>query len=259
MENNANYEQDEITIDIGELIAALWKKAHIIILAGVVCALAAFLGTKMFITPKYDSVTKIYVISKQNDATVTSGDLQTGNMLAKDYMEMVKSRPVLEEVISVLNLDMSTGALLNCITVEAPADTRMIKITVRHEDPKMAKDIADAVRDAASVQIKDVMNIDAVNTVEDGNLPTVKASPSTMKNTVLGGFLGVILAMGIIVLIHVLDDTIKTPDDVERYLELNVLASLPIKEGTKKNKKAKTPKKQAAKQEIKKENSGGFQ
>lgn len=247
MEKNNSFEQDEITIDIGELLAALWAKAHIILLAGIVCALAAFLGTKLFITPQYDSVTKIYVISKQNENSVTSSDLQTGTLLTKDYMEMVKSRPVLEEVISVLNLDMTVGTLANSITVETPQETRMIKITVRNADPKMAKNIADAVRESASVQIQEVMNIDAVNTVEDANLPTEKAAPSTMKNTMLGGILGLLVAVGVIVLIFILDDTIKTPEDVERYLELNVLASLPIKEGTKKGKKVKmTAKKMAA-------------
>lgn len=246
MEKNNNFEQDEITIDIGELLLVLWNKAHIIILAGVVLALAAFAGTKLFMTPQYDSVTKIFVISKQNENTVTSSDLQTGALLTKDYMEMVKSRPVLEEVIAVLNLDMSTEELAESITVEAPAETRMISITVRNADPKLAKSIADAVREAASVQIREVMNIDAVNTVEEANLPTKKAAPSTMKNTLLGGILGVFLAVGIIVLVFILDDTIKTPDDVERYLEMNVLASIPIKEGAAKNKKAKSAAKKAA-------------
>ena len=248
MEKNNNFEQDEITIDIGELLLVLWNKAHIIILAGVVLALAAFAGTKLFMTPQYDSVTKIFVISKQNENTVTSSDLQTGALLTKDYMEMVKSRPVLEEVIAVLNLDMSTEELAESITVETPAETRMISITVRNEDPKLAKSIADAVREAASVQIREVMNIDAVNTVEEANLPTKKAAPSTMKNTLLGGILGVFLAVGIIVLVFILDDTIKTPDDVERYLEMNVLASIPIKEGSAKNKKAKSAAKKAAMQ-----------
>lgn len=247
MEKNNSFEQDEVTIDIGELFAALWSKAHIILLAGVVCALAAFLGTKLLITPQYDSVTKIYVISKQNENAVTSSDLQTGTLLTKDYMEMVKSRPVLEEVISVLNLDMSVNALADTITVETPAETRMIKITVRNADPKLAKSIADAVRESASIQIQEVMNIDAVNTVENANLPTEKASPSTAKNTMLGGLLGALLAIAVIVVIFILDDTIKTPEDVERYLELNVLASLPIREGTQKGKKVKmTARKMAA-------------
>lgn len=247
MEKNNSFEQDEVTIDLGELLNALWNKIHIILLAGCVCAMAAFLGTKLLITPKYDSVTKIYVISKQDENAVTTSDLQTGTLLTKDYMEMVKSRPVLEEVISVLNLDVTTEELADSISVETPQETRMIKITVRNEDPKKAKNIADAVRESASVQIQEVMNIDAVNTVENANLPTEKASPSTTKNTVLGGVIGMILAIGIIILIFVLDDTIKTPDDVERYLDLNVLASLPIKEGTKKGKKVKmTAKKMSA-------------
>lgn len=247
MERKSNVEQDEIIIDVGELFSALLKKAHIILLVGIFCAVAAFFGTKLLITPKYDSVTKIYVISKQNENAVTYSDLQTGAQLTKDYVELVKSRPVLEEVISILNLDMSVGELLGSITVEVPQDTRIIKITVRHEDPKMAKNIANAVRSAASVQIKEVMNIDAVNMVEEANLPIVKATPNTMKNTVLGGMFGMILVIGIIVLILILDDTIKTPEDVEKYLELNVLASLPIKEGVKKNKKGKKSKKQKTK------------
>lgn len=252
MEKNNNFEQDEITIDLGELFQVLWSKAHIIILAGVVLALAAFAGTKLFITPQYDSTTKIFVITKQNENTVTSSDLQTGTLLTKDYMEMVKSRPVLEEVIAVLNLDMTPEQLAGAITVETPAETRLINIKVRNEDPKMAKNIADAVREAASIQIQEVMNIDAVNTVEEANLPTQKATPNTMKNTLLGGILGVFIAIGIIVLIHILDDTIKTPDDVERYLELNVLASIPIKEGTKKDRKDKSMAKKAVMQAKKK-------
>lgn len=252
MEKNNNFEQDEIAIDLGELFQVFWNKAHMIILAGVVLALAAFAWTKIFITPQYDSTTKIFVITKQNENTVTSSDLQTGTLLTKDYMEMVKSRLVLEEVIAVLNLDMTTEQLAQTITVETPAETRLINITVRNEDPKLAKSIADAVREAASIQIQEVMNIDAVNTVEEANLPTQKAAPNTMKNTLLGGILGVFIAIGIIVIIYILDDTIKTPDDVERYLELNVLASLPIKEGTKKNKKAKNIARKAAMQAKKK-------
>lgn len=240
MGKNNNFEQDEITIDIGELLSVLWSKAHIIILAGIVFALAAFAGTKLLITPQYDSVTKIFVITKQNENTVTSSDLQTGTLLTKDYIEMVKSRPVLEEVIAVLNLDMTVEQLANAITVATPAETRMISIIVRNEDPKRAKEIADAVREAAGIQIKNVMDIDAVNTVEEANLPTQKASPNTMKNTLLGAVLGVVIAIGITVLFFILDDTIKTSDDVERYLELNVLASLPLKEGAKKSKKAKS-------------------
>lgn len=251
MEKNNNFEQDEMIIDIGMLISTLWRKAHIIFLSGIVFALIGFLGTKLFITPQYDSVTKIYIVPKQNENTVNSSDLQAGTLLTKDYMEMIKSRPVLEEVASVLNLKETPKELNEMITVETPADTRVVKIIVRHEDPKKAKNIADAVRESASIHIQEVMNIDAVNMVEAASLPMQKSTPSTAKNVLLVGMLGVLLSMGWIFLSFMRDDTIKTPADVEKYLKMNVLASIPIKEDLKKNKKGKHSKKRNIKRAAK--------
>lgn len=88
------------------------------------------------------------------------------------------------------------------------------------------------MRESASVQITQITDADAVNMVEEGNLPKNPTSPNTMKNAMLGGILGIFLALGAIVLIYILDDTIKTPDDVERYLGLTVLTSIPIASGT---------------------------
>ena len=134
---------------------------------------------------------------------------------------------------------MKPEELMEMISVEAATDSRILTIKVENDDPKQAKEIADAVREAVSVQITEIMNADAVNTVEKADLPSEPSSPNTMKNIMLGGILGIILAMGVVVLISILDDTIKTPDDVERYLGLNTLTSIPIAEGAKKNKKAK--------------------
>lgn len=233
-----NIEDDEINIDLIELFGVLWRKAFIIILVGFVFAVLSYAGTKFLITPLYTSTTKMYVLSKQNDnATVTYTDLQTGTQLTKDYMELVKSRPVLEKVIEQLNLDMSSDDLKDTITVETPEDTRILTVKVKHADPEMARDIANAIREAVSIQIKTIMDAESVNVVEEGNLPEKPSSPSAMKNTLIGGFLGCVLAVGIILLIYLLDDTIKTPDDVEKYLGLSVLASVPIQPGTQKSKK----------------------
>lgn len=237
---NQELDNEEITIDLTELFLVLWSKLHIILLSGILMALLAFVGTKLFITPMYTSVTKMYVLTKQEgSSSVTYSDLQTGTQLTKDYMELVKSRPVLEQVIAVLNLDMEPEQLNNMISVETATDTRIIKVQVESADPKEAKEIADAVRESVGIQITEIMDADAVNTVEEGNLPTSPSSPNLMKNMAVGGVLGIIIAMGIIVLIFILDDTIKTPDDVEHYLGLNVLTSIPIQEGMKKSKKVK--------------------
>lgn len=237
---NREFENDEINIDLTELFLAVWSKIHLVILAGIFMALLAFAGTKMFITPMYSSMTKMYVLTKQDSsAGVTYSDIQTGTQLTKDYMELVKSRPVLEQVIAVLNLDMEAEELEETITAETPVDTRILTIIVENQDPKMAKEIADALRESVSIQITEIMDADSVNTFEEGNLPTEPSSPSLVKNMAIGGLLGLIIALGIIVLIFVLDDTIKTPDDVEHYLGLNVLTSIPIQEGVKKSKKVK--------------------
>ena len=120
---------------------------------------------------------------------------------------------------------------------------------MENEDPHVAQEIADAVREAASVTIEDIMEIDAVNTIETANLPENPSSPSVMKNTAIGGALGIVLAAAILVLIFILDDTIKTPDDVDNYLGLNVLTSIPIQEGEQavKRTKRRTTRKMARK------------
>ncbi|WP_346663307.1 Wzz/FepE/Etk N-terminal domain-containing protein [uncultured Merdimonas sp.] len=233
-------DNDEITIDLTELFIALWSKLHIILMAGVLGALIAFVGTNLLITPMYTSETKVYVLSRSDsNAGVTYNDLQTGTQLTQDYMELVTSRPVLEQVIAVLNLDMEPEDLQDMISVETPEGTRILNISVESEDPKEAKEIADAVRDSVSIQITEIMDADAVNTVEEGNLPSTPSSPSLPRNIAIGALLGLVLAMGVIVLIFVLDDTIKTPDDVEHYLGLNTLTSIPLSEGVKKGKKVK--------------------
>lgn len=226
-------ENDELTIDLGELFSVLLSRAHVIILAGIVLAMAAFAGTKIFITPKYTSSTSMYMLVKaDNTAGLTNSDLQTGTQLTQDYMELVTSRSVMEKVISVLNLDMTSEELAGSVTAENKTNTRILTIYVENEDPKLAQQIADEIRDAVSTKIGDVMEIDAVNTIEEASLPTSPSSPSTMKNTAIGGMLGILLAAGIFVLIFILDDTIKTPDDVEYYLGLNVLTSIPLQDGT---------------------------
>lgn len=238
---NQEIQDDEVTIDLMELFSALWAKKTIIILSAVFMALVAFVGTKMFVTPKYTSVTKLFVMTKNDDtsASATYTDLQTGSMLTKDYMELVKSRPVLEKTISKLKLDVTPEELAGMITTETPTDTRIMSISVTDDDPKEAKQIADTLRKAVSVQITEIMSADSVNTVEEGNLPTSPSSPNVKKNMMLGALLGLVISMGFIVLISILDDTVKTPDDVEKYLGLNVLTSIPIQEGRSAPKRAK--------------------
>lgn len=232
--------EDEIIIDLSELFMMLWSKIHIILLGTILAAVLAVTATKFLLTPKYTSTTRMYVLSRQNGKeNVTYSDLQTGTQLLKDYMELVKSRPVLEQVISKLDLDMGVGELAGMIMTESKSDTRIFSISVESADPIEAKEIADALREAVGIQITKIMDADVVNTVEEGNLPGYPSSPNLKKNTIIGGIAGLFFTIGIMLLIFILDDTIKTPDDVEHFLGLNVLTSIPITVDAKKTPKAR--------------------
>ena len=235
-------ENDEIEIDLTELIRVLWKKAFVIILAGIICGAAVFAGSKMLITPQYDSTTKIYIVSKQSSGQSAYYDIELGSQMTQDYIELIKSRSVLEKVISQCNLDMSVATLAGTITVENPEDTHILSITVRNADPKMAQKIANTLREAAAVHIKRITDIDAVNTVDNANLPKRKSHPSNVKNGVLGALLGMILSSGFFVVRYLMDDNIKNSDDVEKYLGMNVLATLPISADMDSKKKKKSKK-----------------
>lgn len=239
MENQHTTKNDEMEIDLMEIAGVILSKLWIIILSGITAALVFIVVTMLFITPQYESTTKMYVLSKQDNNTLTSSDMQTSLSLTKDYAELITSRTVTEGVIAQLNLDMTDKELLNKISVGTSSDTRILSIAVTDEDPYQACQIANAVRDVAANHIQNVMNIDAVNVVETANIPNEKASPSLSKNGIIGGLLGVILATAIILIVYLTNDTIKSQEDVEKYLQLSVLGTIPLMEMEKKSKKQK--------------------
>ncbi len=221
---------DVIEIDLKEIFGVLWNKAWLILLCGIIAGAVGFCYSFFLITPQYQSTTKVYILSKQNGNNITYNDLQMGTQLTKDYKVLITSRDVLEEVIVHCELDEKYKSLAERVTVENISDTRIIAITVEDPDPAMAQTLANEIRDVAADHIKDVMDIEAVNVAEEANLPENPASPSVMKWTVLGIMAGICLCAGVILLRFLLDDTVKTSEDVERYLGLSTLAMIPIME-----------------------------
>ncbi len=219
--------QGEIEIDLKELILALLKKWWIMGICAVLLAATGFCWARFFKEPTFESTTSVYVISRQNADTTTYSDMQLGTQLMKDLSVLAASRTVAERVIENLNLEMSVKELQDCIRVSSATDTRIMYITVTHTDPVMAQKIADAVREAAAAHAMKVMDVEAVNVAETANLPTHKAAPSITKYTVLGALIGGVLAAGILTVLFLLDDTLKSPDDIEKYLKLSVLATIP--------------------------------
>lgn len=212
-----------------EIINILWSRFWIIVGAGLLAAVIGLVVSKFVLTPIYESTTKIYILNKSENTTVTYSDVQMGTQLTKDYAELINSRYVLETVIEQLSLsEIEYKELLKKVSVNTPTDTRIVSITVTDTDPQQAQDIANCIREVAGAHIQNVMDIDAVNVVEEANFPTIKAGPSVVKWTAAGGVLGAFLVCAVILIHYLLDDTIKSSEDVEKYLGLSTLALIPI-------------------------------
>jgi hypothetical protein len=237
MENRIN--EGEIQLNIFEILYILKKRILILIFAAIV-GFGVFGTYSYFILqPQYTSTAMLYVFSKET--TLTSlADLQIGSQLTKDYKIIISSRPVLLKVIATLNLDITYKELKKKLTVENPADTRILLLSIVDGDPEMSKQIVDAVAETASAYIGDLMEMVPPKIIEDGEIPQNKTSPHTKKNAALGAALGIMLVVAVTVIQNILDDSIKTEDDVAKYLDVPVLAVLPDKDEDKKiNKRRK--------------------
>ena len=246
-----NVQNDEVEIDIGHILSILWEKILVIIATGIIVGLAGFLVSKFLITPKYESETKLYVLNRANDSATTLSDVQLSTQLTKDYQILVTSAPVMNQVIKELGLNMRASELASTISVDTPSDTRVLQITVTSDDPKRAKDIADKVAQVSSKKICDIMKIEQVNVIEEGSLSEEPAVDTVQKWTLIGLALGIVLSCAVIIIRSMLDDTVKTTEDVEKYFDLSTLAVIPISEemddGLGKNKKSRKTKKKRSK------------
>ena len=248
------HDDDEVEIDLRELFYALKKHILIIFAALLAGAVIAGAATKIFITPVYSATSTMLVLTKET--TLSSlADLQIGSQLTKDYNILITSRTVLQDVVDELNLDMSYKELKGCITVDNPTDTRILSITATNKDPEMAKKIADTLAKTSADFIGDKMEVTPPKIIEEGEVPIVQTSPNTKKNVMVGALAGLVLSAGIIILLTLMDDTIKSEDDIEKYLGMTTLATIPDRKDfitgkgprnsrkTKKKKKSKRRKK----------------
>lgn len=221
-----NHPDDEIEIDLRELLFEFKKKILIILLSAVIGGGLGLFVSKVILTPMFTSTSMIYVISKET--TLTSlADLNLGSKLTEDYKVLVTSRTVMEDVIEELSLPMNYRQLRSKISLENPRDTRILRINVMDKDPKMAKEITDAVANASSNYIADIMELNPPKIIEYGEVANTKTGPKTGRNTVLAALLSVIAIMALITLNVITDDTIKTEDDIEESFGIPVIAVIP--------------------------------
>ena len=224
-----NQENQAVEIDVFATLKVLWKRKFSIILVALVFAIAAF-GYSAFLAKKeYQSTSRIYVVSRQNEtqAALTNQDLQAGSYLVKDFKEIILSQAVLSQAISELKLQTSPRELTRHITVSVPADTRIVSITVKDDNPEEAARIANAFRNIAAEKIIEVTKVSDVTTLEEATVPAEPSSPNIRRNVILGFLGGSVLMSIFIIAVEILDDRVKKPEDIEEVMGLTLLGVIP--------------------------------
>ena len=208
--------EDIIDIDPMLILKRVLKYAWVIIAMGIIFGVAAYMWSSIMIVPKYKSSTKVYVLN--NEKKLGTQDFQISNYLLKDYKEIILSEKVLERVIEKNGIQMSLGDLIAKIEVKIPQDTRILTITVEDTDSKRAADLANAVRDEAFIEIKEITKEESVNILQRARESKTPSSPDIRKNTIMAIGIGILLSLAVVILKEVLDDRVKKQEDIEEGL-----------------------------------------
>ena len=230
-------------IDLKEIIYYIFKKKLFVILAIIICGVIGIFYTKYMVTPMYSSYSTV-VLSKPEDDTVitnntsnttsnsiTQNDVTLNQKLISTYSEIMKSRSVAEQVINELNLNISENELMSNVSVSAKDDTEMLKISVSNKDPQIAAQIANSITEVFKIKIKEIYNIENVTTIDTAIASNSPYNVNYIKNSAIFALIGAISSCGILFLLFYFDTRIKSKEEVEDLLNLEVLAVIPeIKE-----------------------------
>lgn len=220
-----NAQQAERTIDLMELFYYLLSKLHFIVLGTVLGALLLGGYAASNVVPIYAATSKLYIMGQTGTSIIS--DLQIGEKLTMDYQEVFKTWEVHQMVNEQLGLEFSYSRLQSMLTVSNPEDSRVLYITVRDTDAQRAADIANAYAEAAKKFITQTMDTDEPSTFSIALVPGVAGGTNVTGYIIRGILLGTVLAVGILVLIFLLDNRPKSPEDIMHYANIPTLAVIP--------------------------------
>jgi capsular polysaccharide biosynthesis protein len=221
--------QASAEINLVELFYYMLERAWLIAVAAIVAAAIAWAYTQYFVTPLYQSTATLYVFKSKDSAVgVDVSGLTQASQLTNDYIELFNLTSVNAEVIRQLRLPYSATQLRSMLTVVNPANTRYLKITVKSPDAQEARDIANAYGVAAKKTINEKMHSEEPTELDEALVAKIPVLPDKMKNVMNGGLIGAMLAAGVFFLIFIMDDKIKSTEDLSRYYSYPTLAVLPM-------------------------------
>lgn len=223
-------EDDRVEIDLLRLGAALWRRAWVIVLAMLLFGLAGFSCAYFLVTPLYRSTALMYVNNGSlaaESTTISMSDLTASKTLVDTYIVMMKTRTVLNEVIETAELDYTYEELCEMLDAASIDDTEVFAIDVTAPDPAEAELIANTVADVLPEKIAGIMDGGSARLVDYAVAPVRKDSPSIIKYTAFGVLAGFALSCGVIALRTLLDERVRSSDDLTQTYDLPLLAEIP--------------------------------
>lgn len=209
----------------GIFIHRLW----VMTLAAVVVAGGLLLINRLTFIPTYSSTATLYILRQDNDTSIgnSDSDFSLALKVVNDCDYLLKSHSVLDEVIQELNLEIDYKNLSKSVSTSNPENTRILEVTVESDSPENAKRIVDALCEIGQEKITEAMGFQQVNLYEYGTLNDKPCNTTSMTTYLLAGMIAAILVYSIFLIIFLLDDRIRTEEDIERYLGLSILGDIP--------------------------------
>ena len=226
----------EETIDLKEYFYIIKKRAWIIALITVLAMLASTIISFFVLSPVYETKTTLIVNTEQNNETntITGDQLNVTQKLTLTYGEIIKSRSVIDEVIKSLKLDMSYENVSSMITVSPVKDTQIIAISVQDTDTERAADIANSIPKVFTKEVKRITKANSVEVIDKAIVAENPIKPNKVMNVAIAAVLGVMIGLFITFVLEYMDNKVKTPQDIEKHIDLPILGVVPNENMTKK-------------------------
>lgn len=235
-----NREEQGIEIDLMQLVRALLGNLKYIVLVTVFCGFLGYLGNAMFVTPIYEAGAKMIVNTRKDESqNITNDQINSAKNLVGTYAVIIRSRDVLNQVITDLNLPDTYSQLASNITVRAVNDTQVMQINVKHANRDTALAVASKLLEIAPGAILEKVEAGSVKTVDQAYVGTESVSAGPLYHAVLAAMAGFVLVCVVIVIVSLTDNTYKSDMDIQRDLGLPVLGVIPDAEGNKKHRHKK--------------------
>ena len=233
-------------IDLKEIIGVFWEKKVTIILLMAIFMVIGFIYTSFFVVPKYSASTTLVLAqsASKEDGTITTNDVTLNSKLISTYSGLLESSKVTRQVITNLGIDDSEASIKNNVSVSAETGTDIIKITVKNTDPEKAADIANEMAVVFAEEVKRLYGMDNINTLDVAEPNEVPSNVNLTKTIIIFGVIGAVIGVGYVFVLFMLDNSIKSSEDIEKAMGITVLANIPVYEadtkvGTRSSKNSK--------------------